>query len=69
MLLAGVSISNGKFRTQVITEEHRSVPGAMFGGWGPHLGHMVRVSVPLPPGYSSLYAIYPGRRDGHAGVC
>ncbi len=36
-----------RFRTQVITEEHRSVPGKMFGGWGPHLGHMVRVGAAL----------------------
>jgi hypothetical protein len=30
------------FSTKVITTEHRSVPGAMFGGWGPHLGHFAR---------------------------
>ncbi len=27
-----------------VTEQHRVVPGAMFGGWGPHLGHLVRVA-------------------------
>jgi hypothetical protein len=27
---------------EVVTEEHRYVPGYMFGGWGPHLGHLVR---------------------------
>ncbi len=26
-----------------VTDEHRFVPGAMFGGWGPHLGHLMRV--------------------------
>lgn len=25
-----------------VTDQHRVVPGAMFGGWGPHLGHLVR---------------------------
>lgn len=25
-----------------LTSEHRYVPGKMFGGWGPHLGHLVR---------------------------
>lgn len=28
--------------THVITTAHRAVPGKMFGGWGPHLGHLVR---------------------------
>jgi hypothetical protein len=28
--------------TRVITQAHRAVPGKMFGGWGPHLGHLVR---------------------------
>ena len=32
------------FRTAVITSEHRAIPGAMFGGWGPHLGHLVRLT-------------------------
>lgn len=26
----------------VLTTSHRAVPGKMFGGWGPHLGHLVR---------------------------
>jgi hypothetical protein len=26
----------------VIYDQHRAVPGAMFGGWGPHLGHLLR---------------------------
>lgn len=26
----------------VVTHRHRFVPGSMFGGWGPHLGHLVR---------------------------
>ena len=30
-----------------ITGEHRAIPGAMFGGWGPHLGHLVHASRPL----------------------
>lgn len=29
-------------RTEVITDEHRAVPGVAFGGWGPHLGHLLR---------------------------
>ena len=28
--------------TSIITTTHRAVPGKMFGGWGPHLGHLVR---------------------------
>jgi hypothetical protein len=28
--------------TAIIHSEHRAVPGQMFGGWGPHLGHLVR---------------------------
>ncbi len=28
--------------TSVIHKEHRAIPGVMFGGWGPHLGHLVR---------------------------
>jgi len=28
--------------TELMTDQHRFVPGAMFGGWGPHLGHLVR---------------------------
>ena len=27
-----------------VTDQHRVVPGAMFGGWGPHLGHLVRAA-------------------------
>jgi hypothetical protein len=27
-----------------ITTSHRAIPGQMFGGWGPHLGHLVRAS-------------------------
>lgn len=27
--------------TSVITSDHRFIDGAMFGGWGPHLGHLV----------------------------
>jgi hypothetical protein len=30
-------------RVSVIASTHRYVPGAMFGGWGPHLGHLVRL--------------------------
>ncbi len=26
-----------------IFDDHRYVPGAMFGGWGPHLGHLVEL--------------------------
>ncbi|AKU98306.1 hypothetical protein AKJ09_04970 [Labilithrix luteola] len=28
--------------TRIITTTHRAIPGKMFGGWGPHLGHLVR---------------------------
>jgi len=28
--------------TAVITNRHRFIDGVMFGGWGPHLGHLVR---------------------------
>ncbi len=27
---------------EVITDRHRYDPGKMFGGWGPHLGHLMR---------------------------
>lgn len=27
-----------------ITEDHRAIPGVMFGGWGPHLGHLVQAA-------------------------
>lgn len=30
------------FSIESITQAHRFVPGKMFGGWGPHLGHLVR---------------------------
>ena len=50
---AGASSSSGSggsepsFATALITEHHRFIPGAMFGGWGPHLGHLVRASESL----------------------
>lgn len=34
--------STGTATFDVITERHRFDPGKMFGGWGPHLGHLVR---------------------------
>lgn len=30
-------------RITPITDHHRAIPGVMFGGWGPHLGHLVQV--------------------------
>lgn len=35
----------GGFHVNVsqITDQHRAIPGVMFGGWGPHLGHLVQV--------------------------
>jgi hypothetical protein len=30
-----------------ITRDHRFVPDAMFGGWGPHLGHLVEIASEL----------------------
>lgn len=27
---------------RVLHREHRAIPGKMFGGWGPHLGHLLR---------------------------
>jgi hypothetical protein len=35
-----------KITTAVITTAHRYVPNAMFGGWGPHLGHVFRRANP-----------------------
>jgi hypothetical protein len=32
-----------QFHTRVITTDHRAIPGQQFGGWGPHLGHLVRL--------------------------
>lgn len=31
-----------------ITTEHRFIAGKMFGGWGPHLGHLARTSAGEP---------------------
>ncbi len=39
---SGTGASGPTFSNSVITEHHRFIPGAMFGGWGPHLGHLVR---------------------------
>jgi hypothetical protein len=27
--------------TSVLSTTHRAIPGVMFGGWGPHLGHLL----------------------------
>lgn len=35
-----------------ITDHHRYVPGQMFGGWGPHLGHLVRAQASSGAGES-----------------
>lgn len=31
-------------RVSELTNQHRAIPGVMFGGWGPHLGHLVQTS-------------------------
>lgn len=41
------------FETAVITQRHRFIPGKMFGGWGPHLGHLVRA--PADGGATALF--------------
>lgn len=38
----GASPSAPRVLHTVITGTHRAIPGQMFGGWGPHLGHLVR---------------------------
>ncbi len=32
------------FQVEVITDDHRAIPNVMFGGWGPHLGHLLRAA-------------------------
>jgi hypothetical protein len=44
-----------KFEVEVITTRHRFIPNAMFGGWGPHLGHLVRA--PDANGGTALYFV------------
>lgn len=34
-------------RIEPLSTTHRFVPGAMWGGWGPHLGHLVHVGARL----------------------
>jgi hypothetical protein len=43
----GAPTSTPTFTVELITEQHRYVPGLMFGGWGPHLGHMAAVGTDL----------------------
>jgi hypothetical protein len=31
-------------KVAIITDQHRFIDGKMFGGWGPHLGHLVRTA-------------------------
>jgi hypothetical protein len=35
-----------------ITDQHRFIAGKMFGGWGPHLGHLVRANASQGAGRS-----------------
>jgi hypothetical protein len=37
---------------ETITDLHRFVPGKMFGGWGPHLGHLVRARASTTAGHA-----------------
>ncbi len=37
---------------EVITDHHRFIDGQMFGGWGPHLGHLVRANASTGGGTS-----------------
>ncbi len=40
---AGAGGAGGYATTvSLVTESHRFIDGQMFGGWGPHLGHLVR---------------------------
>ena len=39
-----------------ISERHRFVDGAMFGGWGPHLGHLLRAPSSQGAGESLWFA-------------
>ncbi len=39
-----------------ISERHRFIDGAMFGGWGPHLGHLLRAPSSTGPGESMWFA-------------
>lgn len=38
----GDAVGDYSVETSVITTDHRFIDGQMFGGWGPHLGHLVR---------------------------
>ncbi len=52
---------------EVVTDEHRTVPNVMFGGWGPHLGHLMRVA--QSDGTSALYWVDDVCSQTQAPIC
>jgi len=51
-----------------IHSQHRFVQSAMFGGWGPHLGHLVRASASSGAGTSLWFVDDSCAQTGGAGV-
>lgn len=51
-----------------IHDQHRFVPNAMFGGWGPHLGHLVRAAASSGSGSSLWFVDDACAQSGAAGV-
>lgn len=43
--LTPVPVAEPTTVVRVLHQEHRAIPGVMFGGWGPHLGHLMRRKV------------------------
>lgn len=65
----GTGGATPSFEYEVITQRHRFIPGQMFGGWGPHLGHLVRAAAAGGP--DSLYWVDDvcSQAGGPAPVC
>ena len=39
----GGGVASYAVETALISDQHRFIDGAMFGGWGPHLGHLIEL--------------------------
>ena len=57
-------------QTAVITDHHRYIPGAsgMFGGFGPHLGHLVRAKTSSGTG-EALWLVDDYCAQSEPGLC
>ena len=43
---AGPDAVPPRFESRIVHLAHRAIPNVMFGGWGPHLGHLVQRRIP-----------------------